>query len=205
MQLDHVDLIWGHLRDPIGFFGCDLGHGTSDQINIGTAKSVREVTLHRNCTYLNGLVLEVMLSNEVFRYNHSGCGAVRCRTALQLGQRFVNHGRLHDLVQCVDIFELAVRIVRAVAMILLGNLREVLRLGAILVHVLSARVSKQMGSHWRLRLTSNLNVLSRQRLEWIRSVWEVLLQRARLHALETESQNAVRLVCSHCLRRKEKS
>lgn len=57
----------------------------------------------------------------------------------------MNLRRLHDLIQRVDVLELTVGVVCAVAVVLLGDLCEVLELGAVFVHVLLTCITKEPG------------------------------------------------------------
>jgi len=90
-----------------------------------------------------------------------------------------------------------------VTVVFLCDLREVLGSSPILLHVLPASVAKEGRSDGRLGLASQGHVLVDERRDRICSVWEELLQRANVHALEAESQHTIRLVCADCLGCKE--
>lgn len=68
---------------------------------------------------------------EVLRDNNSGSTAIRGWAALQLGQRLVDHGCLHDLVEGVFGLELGVGVALGVFVVDAGNLGEVLILSTV--------------------------------------------------------------------------
>ena len=67
--------------------------------------------------------------------------------------------RIHDLLKRVLVSELTVRIIDAVTMIFLSDLREVLWPGTVSLHMLKTSISKQRRRNWALGFATQLSGL----------------------------------------------
>lgn len=133
-----------------------------DATSLGERR--RQIRRHLHPHDLHRLILQSVSPHEILVGQNHSCRTVRCGTALQLGQRPEHLGRAHDLLQAVLVLKLRVRIVDGVQVILVGDFREMLGLGAVLLHVLYAGVTEHLGCYWtrvhscRIRLSFDLLV-----------------------------------------------
>ena len=84
----------------------------------------------------------------------------------------MDFGRLHNLIKCVNVSELAIGIVYAMAMVFFSDFSEVLEFGSILLHVLFPSISKEFRGHGSLRGTSQFLVFRQKLFKWIGPVVE---------------------------------
>ena len=129
-------------------------------------------------------------STKLLAGEHGGAGAVGGGGALQPGERRVHHLGVEDLQEGVDVLELGVGVVGRVAVVLLADLGEVLRGGAVLLHVFPARGAEHVGRgrHSELVQFAQRHHVLHQRLL---AVLRADLQRAFLHLLEAQRHHAV--------------
>ena len=167
--------------------GSSFGHVSTNQRNRGLVESGLKVSFQTNSFDLNRLSLQAVLDNEFLAADNRSSCAITCWTALQLSEWVVDFLRFHHLVERVYVSKLTIRIVSAVAMVLLGDLCEVFQFGAILLHVFFARVSEQLRRHRRLRRSSQFLVLGCELFQRIRSVVEERFKRPCEHLFESKS------------------
>jgi len=67
-----------------------------------------------------------MFDDELLGAYDCSCSAIRCRTALKLGQRVVYHWRVKYLVNSINLSELAVGVVFAMSVAFFGDPSEML-------------------------------------------------------------------------------
>src|SRR5581483_5584781 len=113
------------------------------------------------------------------------------RAALKLGERFVDRRRVLDLLKRVLVTELRVRVVHRVAVVLLGDLGELLGRGAVALHVVTAGVSEDLRGRRRRRERIQLDHLAEVPAHRRTPVHELQAQRPLLHLLEANGQHAV--------------
>ena len=132
-----------------------------------------------------------MLVDEPLAGDDRRTGAVRGRRALQLGQRVVDHRRVLDLLQRVLGLELRVRVVDRVLVVLLADPREVLRRGAVPLHVLAPGVAEHLRRERRAAPARAARHAARRACpsRFVRSVY-FMPERAALHLLEADRQRA---------------
>ncbi len=131
-----------------------------------------------------------MLLHEFLAGEDRSARAVRCRRALQLGQRLVDHRCVEDLLHRVLGLELRVRVVHRVLVVLPADPREVLGLGAVTIHVIASGVAEHPR---RRRSTRELALGDHRRhvlVHRVRAIGEVPGQRSLLHLLEAEREHA---------------
>ena len=120
-----------------------------------------------------------------------GGGTVARGAALELGERVVDLGRGEDLVERVNVAELRVGIVGAVAVVLLGDLGKVHLGGVVLLHVLAAGVAEHLR---RRRSGSEATEVAHGHhvlVERVGAVLELGTEAATLHLLEPEREHAL--------------
>lgn len=154
--------------DLLAAFGCHIcAYQIHGRLRIEGGCCVRG---HFYGQYLNCLVLEFVREHELLGANYGAGGSVRGRTALQFGQRLMNFWTVHNLLQTVDVAKLTVRIVCTMPVILLRNLRKVLFSRSVLLHMLSAGVSKQLRSYGCRLHATNLCILDHEVFERIHAI-----------------------------------
>ena len=77
------------------------------------------------------------------------------------------------------------------SVIFLSDFCKMMWLCSIPLHVLSASITEEMRRKGSLNFASELNVLLLKHFDWIGSVGEELLERASVHALESQCQDTV--------------
>ncbi len=77
------------------------------------------------------------------------------------------------------------------SVIFLSYLCKMMWLCSVPLHVLSASITEEMRRKRSLNLASKLDVLLLEHIDWIGSVGEELLERASVHAFESQSQDTV--------------
>merc|ERR1719246_283137 len=187
VQFDDLDVCWCFIGHFIHILGALLGHIVAYEAHAGSflfIKYVIQISRQINSKHFHCLLLQIMLHNEFFTRQNCTCSSIRSRAALQLGQRGVNRWRVLYLLECIDVPELRVGIIRAMSVILLSDFREMLRLSPVLLHVFASCVTKDFGGKWRFGSTSQLNTLADKFLHGIRSVTEKRFQRAFEHFFE---------------------
>ena len=129
-------------------------------------------------------------STKLLAGEHGGAGAVGGGGALQPGERRVHHLGVEDLQEGVDVLELGVGVVGRVAVVFLADLGEVLRRGAVLLHVFPAGRAEHVGRrrHDELVQFGQRHHVLHQRLL---AVLRADLQRAFFHLLEAHRHHAV--------------
>lgn len=111
------------------------------------------------------------------------------------------HLRLQDLIKRVNVAELAVRVVCAVAMVFLGDFRKLLERSAVLVHMFLACVCEQPNCERSLGLSEEHLVSLHESLHGFGAVAPEELEWPAEHFVEPECKHAVSLSAAHCLRR----
>ena len=150
MQLDDLHVLGPETRLLVDLLGGPARHVGARQVDAAAlAERALAVGRHGLAGDLDGLGLHAVATNELLAGQHRGTGAVRRRAALQLGQRLVHGRRLEDLLERVLVAELRVRVVDRVAVVLLGDLGELLGRRAVALHVVAAGVAEHLGRRRR--------------------------------------------------------
>ena len=144
MKLNDVDFVWCYASLSVHLLSSSLRHRSSNQINVRGAKGVGEISFQGDCTDLNCLVLQAVCHYKFLGNKDGGCGSIGSGAALQFGERRIYSCGVHDLLESVLVFELAVWVVYAMSVVLFCDFGEVVGLGAILFHVLSTCVAEQV-------------------------------------------------------------
>ncbi len=145
VQLADADVRGGDAR--LGHCGCGgVGaHAVTDEGDAARVEEVGGVGREGLAGHEDGLGAEMgPLLEEGFGDDDGGGGAVAGGAALKFGEGVVDHGTGLDLFQSVDVAELAVGVLGRVEMVDPGYLCEVSRFGAVVLHVLPARIAKQL-------------------------------------------------------------
>jgi hypothetical protein len=120
-----------------------------------------------------------------------GGGAVGRGAALELRERPVHLRRGENLLERVFVPELRVRVVDRVLVVLLPDLRELLGGRAVALHVLDAGVAEELRRRRRGREAAHVDHRLELLVERVRAVGELRAERALLHLLEAEGEDAV--------------
>jgi hypothetical protein len=161
----------------------------------------------------DGLFFEVWARVEEVLGDENGCGSsVRRGAALQFCEGLVNHGRIHDLFESIDIFELGVGISLGVLVVDAGDFGEVFIFGSIsmfllaqegmvggkggrvnaLLHVFPSSIPKHLCCTRRIRYTSRNPHHLTSSTRRITSIIPEALERPRHHLLEPHNHNTIR-------------
>src|SRR5439155_13899848 len=140
---------------------------------------------------LDRLVLEVVLLDEVFAGEDGSAGAVRRGAALELSERLVDHRRGEDVLDRVLVLELRVGVVNGMLVVLIADLGEMERRRAVLLHVLAARVAEELRGRWMRLEPTELHHRVHVLVHRVGAVGESGAERALLHLLEAEGEDAV--------------
>lgn len=140
-----------------------------------------------------------MFPYELLTANDCSSCAITRGTTLKFSQGILNLGRGQNLIQCVNVSKLTVGVVDAVAMVLLGYLREVLHFGTILLDVLKACIAEKPWGHGLGTQSADLLIFLSELGEGIRSILKEILDRTCEHFIEAQRQDAVSLPAPDCL------
>ena len=171
-----------------------LAHLIPDQIDRTPREQRRRIRRHRLSGHEDRTGPELRPARqERFTDDHGRRAAVGGRAALQLRERLVNGGAALDLLEGVDVAELAVGVVGAVQMVDPCDLREVAGLRAVFLHVLAAGVAEHLRGAGRIRDAPRDAHHLAARAGRVGAVLEEGLQGAREHLLEADDHHAVGL------------
>ena len=190
MQLDHLEVLGaepGLIVNPLRRLHI---HVVADDVAGTAVEGGREVGGHRLPDDLHGLPGKVVLGHVILTGQHDRGRPVGGGRALQFGQRVGDHLRGQDVVEGVLLLELRVRVVDRVLVVLETDLREMLRGGAVFLHVLAAGRAEHPRRHRKTELVDfgqGLDVLAHRRFPVVGAA----LQRSGLHLLEAQRQHAV--------------
>jgi hypothetical protein len=171
--------------------GALFGHGVADDLP-GALEHLGAVGGELHGEDLHALVLAFEALHGGLVAEDGGSRAVGGGAALQLGEHSVDLRAVLDLLQRVALPELRVGVVEAVLVVLGRDLREMLHLRPVHLHVLQARVSEH---HRREGLGhalggAELDGSLHELLQRVGAVGELQAQRAALHLLEAGCQHA---------------
>src|SRR3990172_411328 len=192
VQLDHVHV----LRPQAGLLVHPLRrqprHLAADQGDRALAlERVRRVGHHRLADDLDRLVLQRVPAHELLAGKDGGGGTVGGGAALELGERRVDHRRGQDLLQRVLVLELRVGVVHGVAVVLEADLRELLRLRPVPLHVLAAGVAEDLRGDRRGLESPELDHQVNVAVHGVDAVCVLGPERPFLHLLEPQGEHAV--------------
>lgn len=132
MQLADLDVLHVDASFCSRGAACPAGHTEAHQVNgaaVVERAVVRSELLARD---EDGLILEMRACIEECLGNNDGGGSsIRRRATLQLSERFVDLGRLKNLLECVFVLELRVWVALRVLVVDTSNLGKVLCLSAV--------------------------------------------------------------------------
>lgn len=132
VQLAHLNVLHVHACFGNGGTACMARHAEAHQIDGATVVYLVGVAGKSLSGNQDRLFLQVGTRiEELLRDDDRGGTAIGGWAALKLGERFVNHGRVHHLIQGVLLLELRVGVTLGVLVINASDLRKVLVLRAI--------------------------------------------------------------------------
>lgn len=192
MQFADPDVGRGDAR--LGHCGCGgVGaHAVPDEGDAAGVEEVGGVGREGLAGDEDGLAAEVgAREEEGFGDDDGGGGAVAGGAALEFGEGGVDGRAGFDFFQGVDVAELAVRVGGRVEMVDARDLGQVARFRAVELHVLPARIAKQLRRAGGIRDAPGLRHHRAGRAGWVLSVWEEGAQAAGEHLLEADDHDAV--------------
>src|SRR6185369_5133399 len=192
VELDHLHVLRPEARLLVDLLRRRARHVLADQLDAALrVERAREVRRHRHAGDLDGLLLEAVLLHELLRRENRRAGAVRRRAALELRQRVEDHRRVLDVVERVLLLKLRVRVVDRVLVVLVPDLRERLGTRAVLLHVLAAGVAEELRRRRRGLEAAEVDHHLELLVHGIGAIHVLRAERALLHLLEAEREDAV--------------
>jgi len=192
VELDHLAVLGRQTSLLVHQVRSAAGHVEADHRNATVLEGGCSVRAHRHGKDLHSLALQVVALHELLGAQHGSGPAFAGRAALQLGERGVDLGGAQDLLKGVLVTELGVGVVHRVLVVLVRDLGKVLRLGAKLLHVLSAGISKHLRSEGRsgdaARLHHHLDMLVKR----VGPVGKLGSKGATVHLLKSNSHSTLR-------------
>jgi hypothetical protein len=132
VQLAHLDVFGRDFGFAKRCLSSALTHVEADEIHGGAREELWAVGHELLSGHQDSLTSQVRLAVKEFLRDNDRCsGAVAGRTALQLGERVVDHRRLLNLFESIFLLELSVRVPLRMLMTDPRDLREVLSSGSV--------------------------------------------------------------------------